>query len=99
MMVGHCHLHDFSVRLDTFEYRGCWSCHHFVPADDFPYISIAIAAEELGVSPSTVRRWIYEGKLSAELFRRRKSKQAPAPFKWFIDTDSFEAVKRQRQSG
>jgi len=65
---GWCHLHEESVSEGTYRWKGCWGCHHFGEGKSYHYFSVYEASSELGVSQSTVRRWIKNGKLEGELF-------------------------------
>lgn len=99
-MIGYCDHHFEDVTPNMFEWKGCWSCYHFKPADDFPYVDVAEASYELGVSKSTVIRWIKKGKLEGWLFERGRhlTEISPPHKKYFISFNSFEDMKKQRQT-
>ena len=48
-------------------------CYHFHESKDFPYMSVMGASKELGVSESTVSRWVKKGKLKGRLFVQERS--------------------------
>jgi len=65
-IVGYCHYHDTQIDLDTFAWKGCWTCHHF-DWSDFPFLTVDEACKIYGVSRKTIYRWIKAGKLEASL--------------------------------
>jgi hypothetical protein len=91
---GWCDLHGKPVYGDTYEWKGCWGCHHFAEEEGFPYVSVQIAASELGVSCSTVRRWIKSGKLKGRIFEQgRNTGLLPSPRKYHIVYESVRKAK------
>jgi excisionase family DNA binding protein len=97
---GYCDLHKEPVDEGTYEYKGCWGCYHFHRGKDFPYMSVTEASEELGVSESTIRRWIRKGKLKGRLFvqGRYSFGSLPSPPKYHIEKESVKELKKQMES-
>jgi len=86
-----CDLHEDSVDEGTYEWKGCWGCYHFREGEDFPYMSVGEASSDVGVSQSTVRRWIKAGKLEGRLFRQgRRTGDLPSPKKYHITIESVQ---------
>ena len=99
-MLGLCdhYLHeDMDVDLSTFEYKGCWTCGHFHPHDDFPLLDVNETSDMLNISPSTVIQWIKKGKLSGKLFLRGRHEDTISPpyRKYFVWKDSVEELQKQ----
>ena len=97
-MIGYCdhHLHpDMIIDLDTFEWKGCWTCYHFNADDDFPFMDVNDTSNELNISRSTVIRWVKSGKLKGRLFERGRHVDSISPpyKKYFIDKDSVESQR------
>lgn len=83
--IGYCDLHEEEVYEGEFEWKGCWNCWHFAYSN-FPYLDVYEAAKALKKSPSTIRSWLNEGRLSGKLFKRgRYNPQLGAWRKWFVD--------------
>ena len=98
--VGWCdhHLHpDMIVDFDIFEWRGCWTCWHFHPEDDIPFVDVNETSDILNISPSTVIRWVKNGKLDGRLFERGRHETTISPphKKYFIYKDSIDNLKKQ----
>jgi excisionase family DNA binding protein len=87
--LGYCVLHG-EIHWQEFEYKGCWSCYHFAESEDFPFVDVSKASEIIGVSKSTIRRWIRKKKLKAYLFRKWRRTFSPAPKKYFIEKESID---------
>ena len=64
----HIKYKDEEISEETFEYKGCWNCEYFEYGDGFPYYDVKEASQQIGVSKSTIIRWIKKGKLSGKLF-------------------------------
>jgi hypothetical protein len=93
---GYCDFHEEPVDEGTYEYKGCWGCYHFHEGKDFPYMSVMEASKELGVSESTIRRWIKKGKLKGILFEQlRYTGDLPAPRKYHIERESVKELKKK----
>ena len=92
---GYCSYHDEEVDENTYKWKGCWSCYHFSEGDGFPYVSIPVASGELGVSESTVRKWIKEGRLEGYLFERGRRIFSPPYRKYHITKGSVERLKKE----
>jgi len=91
---GWCDLHEESVSEGKYRWKGCWSCRHFGEGKSYPYISVYEASSELGVSQSTVRRWIKNRKLEGELFiQGRHTGLLPSPKKYHIKEESLRNLK------
>ena len=54
------------------------------------YVDTKLVADYYGVSTETVRNWIKDGKISGKQFSNRG--------KWFIPTEEFEYLKKQREN-
>ena len=95
---GYCDLHEDSLSEDTYCWKGCWGCWHFSRGKDFPYVDVDEAAQELLVSPSTIRRWLKTGRLSGEVFSQgRPSYGLPSPRKYHITRESVAELRRKNQ--
>ncbi len=71
---GHWRHEGEPICLSTFEFKGCWHCHHFELKDDCQFIiGIKSASEYFGVSKNTIHRWIKNDKLKSRLFKRVRS--------------------------
>jgi len=94
---GYCDFHEEPVDEETYEYKGCWGCYHFHEGKDFPYVSVMEASKELGVSESTVRRWVKKGKLKGRLFVQERScfGSLPPPPKYHIERESVNELKKK----
>ena len=68
--LGYCDLHEREVWEEEFEQKGCWNCYHFGYSADSPYVDVQEAAQLLQKSPSTIRRWLKDGRLEGKLFSR-----------------------------
>lgn len=92
-MVGYCEYHDEAIDLNKFEWKGCWSCHYFIPDKNFPFVDVTDAADILGVSRSTIIHWIKNGKLKGRLFERGRhlSFLSPPYRKYFITSSSLDS--------
>lgn len=69
--VGKCdhYLHEGDeIDEGTFEYKGCWGCWHF--EENGVLMDVSQAANCFNVSPSTIIRWIKNGKLVGRLYER-----------------------------
>ena len=83
---GTCEFHDSDIDSNEFEWKGCWTCQYFTYHKDFHYIGATEAAKLIGVSLSTIHRWIKQEKLEGLLFTRGRTR----PFilasrkKWFV---------------
>lgn len=94
---GWCDFHDELLDEDTYVWKGCWGCYHFGKGTGFPYSSVQEAASELGVSCSTVRRWIKNGKLEGIIFKQgRRTGTLPSPRKYHITRESVINAKAHR---
>jgi excisionase family DNA binding protein len=80
-----CEYHDGPVDWSTFEWKGCWGCYHFCGLLS-NYLYVSDAAEILGVSEATIRRWIKEGILKATLYRRGRRIFTSSPPKRYVIT-------------
>jgi excisionase family DNA binding protein len=94
--LGYCLHHHQPVDKQTYDYKGCSSCRHFIPKEH--YVTVEEASELLNKSQPTVRRYIKTGKLEAEYvietmrFGRRT-------YKWkfyIIEKKSLEALIRKK---
>jgi len=95
MSLGYCDLHEEYVDEDTYEWKGCWGCLHFRFGKDFPYMFVDEVSEGLGVSESTVRRWVRKGKLRGKVFRQvRRTQSLPSPDKYHIEKESVKNQER-----
>ena len=96
MAAGKCnhYLHEDDPVIDweTFGWKGCWDCYHFQKADDFPFVGTKKAAERLGVSQSTIRRWVKKGELEGHLKKRGRNVFGNQK-KYFIDKESLKQKK------
>ena len=97
-MIGYCDhdLHpDMIIDLDTFEWKGCWTCRHFKTDNDFPFMDVIEASNELNISCSTVIRWVKNGKLEGRLFKRGRYVDSISPpyKKYFIVKVSVESLR------
>ena len=93
-----CRLHDEPVDWHTFEWKGCWGCQHFSGLDSDQHVYVSEAAELLGVTAQTTRRWIKTGVLKGALYRRGRSQfsMSSPPAKYVIDRESVERVRHKR---
>jgi excisionase family DNA binding protein len=93
-----CSLHDEPVDWSKFEWKGCWGCQHFSGLDPKEHVYVPEAAELLGVTAQTVRRWIKTGVLNGVLYRRGRSQFSISspPTKYVIDCESIERVLDKR---
>lgn len=66
--LTHINYKGEEISEETFEYKGCWNCGYFEYGDDFPYYDVEETSHQLGVSKSTIIRWIKKGKLLGRLF-------------------------------
>ncbi len=91
----YCELHERDIYGEEFEWKGCWTCLHFRYAANFPYIDVSIAAEMLGVSKATVRRWVKLGKLKGRLFvKGRRDLNVPKRI-YFIEASAVERLAKR----
>ena len=73
-MFGKCHNETHikykgeDISEEIFEYKGCWNCEYFEYGNKFPYYDVEEASQQIGVSKSTIIRWIKKGKLAGKLF-------------------------------
>lgn len=87
---GYCDLHEEITDEATYRYKGCWACQHFEFSQEFPYLFVSEAAEQLKVSASTVRRLVKKGKLEGELFEQQRTTHSlPSPSKYHISKESL----------
>ena len=96
-----CRNHDEPIDWSTFKWKGCWGCQYFSGLDSDSYVYVSDAAEMLGVSERTVRRWIKTGALKGTLYRRERGLFSSSPPKiYVIDRESVERVcdKRRRSN-
>ena len=84
-VVGFCDLHDDSITLSQYEWKGYWTCwSHFRTDPTFSFLTVEEAAEKYNVGRKTIYRWIREGKLTARLFQMgRRNTNFPKKF-WAI---------------
>jgi len=95
---GYCDLHNEEVWELEFERKGCWNCYHFGYSADSPYIDVQEAAQLLKKSPSTIRRWLKNGRLEGKLFiRKRPVFQTGSPRKWFIEGESIKPITPEKK--
>ena len=91
---GTCESHDSDIDSNEFEWKGCWTCHDFTYDEDFPYVGATEAAELIGVSLSTIHRWIKQELLEGVLFTRGRTR----PFvlasskKWFVSKSDVQKL-------
>ena len=97
---GYCDYHEESIDEGEYEYKGCWGCYHFGMGKGFPYMFVPEASKELGVSESTIRRWIRKGKLRGRLFIQERPSFGvlPSPRKYHIEKESVEELKKMMSS-
>lgn len=98
-MFGKClneiHIKHKSEEIseETFEYKGCWNCEYFEYGDNFPYYDVEEASQQIGVSKSTIIRWIKAGKLSGRLFIIGESKFVLGSWKkYYIDKNEVDTT-------
>ena len=92
-----CEYHNDAVDWERFEYKGCWGCHYFSGLDTEKYIYVSEAAELLGVSERTVRRWIQKNILNGDLYTRiRPMFISSAPKVYVIERESVNKVLEKR---
>jgi len=89
-----CGLHDEPVDWATFEWKGCWGCQYFSGLDSKKHVYVSEAAEILGITTQTIRRWVKTGLLKGTLFKRRRKQfsLSSPPAKYVIDRESVERV-------
>jgi len=93
MSLGYCNFHEREVGETEFERKGCWNCYHFGYLVDSPYVDVQEATQLLKKSPSTIIRWLKEGRLEGKLFvRERPEFQTGSPRKWFVSEESIESM-------
>ena len=96
---GWCDLHEEPVGEGNYEWKGCWGCWHFTPGDDFPYVSVSKAVDELGVSGSTVVRWVKKNRLEGRVFEQgSRTSSLPSPKKYHISKQSVLSIQRRREA-
>jgi excisionase family DNA binding protein len=96
MDFGYCDYHGESVNEDKYRWKGCWGCHYFRRGKDFPYVFVTEVSKKLGVSESTVRRWIRKNKLEGYLFvQGRHTFTLPSPPTYHIEKESVERLKEK----
>jgi len=79
------------ISEETFEYKGCWNCEYFEYGDNFPYYDVEETSQLIGVSKSTIRRWIKKGKLAGKLFIMWESKFVwGSRKKYYIDKNEVD---------
>ena len=88
--IGYCHHHEEKVDLNTFEYKGCWTCHYFLNGDIL--IDATEAASKLEVTETTIIKWIKVGKLNGRMFikLRRRFGFNPPYKKYYIYRKSID---------
>jgi excisionase family DNA binding protein len=90
---GYCDFHEEQIDEKTFEWKGCWKCYHFIEGKKFPYYTVKEVSKMLGISESTVRRWIKSGKLKGRLFEQgRFTGDVAASRIYFIEKESVNKV-------
>jgi len=94
LVFGFCKFHEYEVYEGKFEWKGCWTCGHFVFSPDLPYVTVNDAAKALNVSKATIRRWVKIGKLKGRLYvKRRKDLNVPKKI-YLIEKVSVEELKK-----
>lgn len=89
--ITHIKYKGEEISEETFEYKGCWNCEYFGYGTNFPYYDVEEASKQIGVSKSTIIRWIKTGKLSGRLFIMREPKFAwGSRKKYYIKKDDIE---------
>jgi len=91
---GYFDYHEEPIDESKYKWKCCWGCYHFREGKDFPYTFMSLVSEELGVSESTVRRWIKKGKLKCYLFKCRR--YTVPPKKYHIEKKSVEEMKKKK---
>jgi excisionase family DNA binding protein len=78
--------------------RAAGGCQYFSGLDPKEYVYVPEAAELLGVTAQTVRRWIKTGVLNGVLYRRGRSQFSISspPMKYVINRESIEQVRDKR---
>ena len=93
-----CELHKEFVDWSKFEFKGCWGCHYFSGLDPWEYVYVSEAAEILGVSGQTIRRWIKAGILEGTKYIRQRTFFTLSAWQiYVINRDSVEKVLSKRQ--
>jgi hypothetical protein len=92
-LMGYCDLHGREVFDGEFEDKGCWDCWHFNWGGI--YLDIYDAAELLGKSQSTIRRWARNGRLGSRTFYRGRP-EWKNPQKTLITRESVEEILNKR---
>ena len=89
-----CELHNMPVDWSMFEWKGCWGCQYFSGLDTKQHVYVSEAADILGVTTQTIRRWIKTGVLKGTLFirRRKQFSLSSPPTKYVIDRESIDTV-------
>jgi len=94
---GWCDFHQRQVDEREYCLKGCWGCHHFEYGKSFPYVFVSEASSELGVSESTIRRWIKSGRLQGEKFVKVRQTASPVPKKYHIEKASLRRLIAQKK--
>jgi hypothetical protein len=90
---GYCKYHEEEINESTFEWKGCWKCPYFIKGKNFKYYTVAEVGRILGISESTVRRWIKIGKLKGRLFEQRRfTGNVAARRIYFIEKESVNKM-------
>ena len=90
-IMGYCNHHEMNVDEETLGARGCWNCHYF--RLNSKYKDVYGARLTLGVSESTIRRWIRIGKLKGYLCINYGVRFF-SPRKYLVAVRSLERIKR-----
>ena len=93
-LMGYCDYHEEDIDVETFEDKGCWGCRHFGLNPE--YANVHDASLVLGVSKSTIRRWIKIGKIEGHLFVSYGVRFVSPPRKYFIVAKSLEKLRKKR---
>ncbi len=90
-IMGYCNHHEMNVDEEKLGEKGCWSCHYF--GLNPKYKDVYGASLALGVSESTIRRWIRIGKLKGYLCVNY-GVNFFSPRKYLVTVKSLERIKR-----
>ncbi len=91
-IMGYCDYHEMNVDEETSGARGgCWSCPYF--SLNSKYEDVHGASLALGVSESTIRRWIRIGKLKGHLCVNYGIRFF-SPREYSVTVKSLERIKR-----
>jgi len=96
LVVGYCEYHEEYIDIEKFEWKGCWTCNHFRKTNK-ELLYTSEAAKIANVSPSTIRRWIKEGKIKGIKLEMGRSEFVYGPRRiWLVIRESLENYLQRR---